>query len=269
MEQLYRIGMFAKMNKVTIKTLRYYDEINLLKPAYINQENNYRYYSSFQISVLHKIISLKQLGCSISEIKQVLEGADIATILKDKKVELIEEVDQRVSMLAKIEYYLNNPVDERESNVIIKKLPPTKVITYRRIISSYEQLNKYFPYLYEKILETKAEIKLPEYCFCIYHDGDYRDEDIDVELCQSVVEIKSDTDEVKFKEFPGVKQAACLLHHGPYDNLRSTYQKLVQWIEENDYLLVDNPRESYIDGIWNKNDVADWLTEVQIPIIKK
>ena len=53
---LYRIGMFSKMNRVTIKALRYYDEVGLLKPAYINEMTGYRYYTSEQLPVIHKIM---------------------------------------------------------------------------------------------------------------------------------------------------------------------------------------------------------------------
>ena len=42
----------------------------------------------------------------------------------------------------------------------------------------------------------------------------------------------------------------------------------MQWVEDNGYLLTNSPRESYIDGIWNQSEEADWLTEVQVPIEK-
>lgn len=42
-----------------------------------------------------------------------------------------------------------------------------------------------------------------------------------------------------------------------------------KWIEENGYTGADNPRESYIDGVWNKENENEWLTEIQIPILSK
>lgn len=44
---------------------------------------------------------------------------------------------------------------------------------------------------------------------------------------------------------------------------------MYKWIEENNYIPCDNPRESYIDGIWNKEDPEEWLTEIQVPIVSK
>lgn len=49
---MYRIGMFSKINKVTVKTLRYYDEVGLLIPAYVDEENGYRYYTSEQLPII-------------------------------------------------------------------------------------------------------------------------------------------------------------------------------------------------------------------------
>ena len=60
-EQLYKIGMFANMNRVTIKTLRYYDEQKLLLPVYVDDENGYRYYAAGQMAQLHRIIVLKNM----------------------------------------------------------------------------------------------------------------------------------------------------------------------------------------------------------------
>ncbi|SFB42581.1 hypothetical protein [Clostridium frigidicarnis] len=54
--------------------------------------------------------------------------------------------------------------------------------------------------------------------------------------------------------------AVCILHKGTYSNLRESYLYAFKWIEENRYEVIDNPRESYIDGIWNKENEEDWLT---------
>jgi len=56
---------------------------------------------------------------------------------------------------------------------------------------------------------------LPEYCFNIYHDAGYKEENIDIEVCESVVEMKEETDELKFKRMDEVPQAVCTMHKGP------------------------------------------------------
>ena len=81
---LYKIGMFAAMNRVTVKTLRFYEEQKLLIPAYINFENGYRFYELSQMQVLHKITALKQAGFTLEEIQKLNNGCDENAILLKK-----------------------------------------------------------------------------------------------------------------------------------------------------------------------------------------
>ena len=74
-ENLYRIGMFAAMNHVTIKALRYYDEQGLLAPAYVDMENGYRYYSLGQTADLQQILALKESGFSLDDGNGERDGA--------------------------------------------------------------------------------------------------------------------------------------------------------------------------------------------------
>lgn len=81
---LYRIGMFSKISKTTIKTLRHYDEVGLLAPAHTDKENGYRYYTTQQLFQLHEIIGLRQMGFSIPEVSAIMAGRDSGSC--DKKV---------------------------------------------------------------------------------------------------------------------------------------------------------------------------------------
>lgn len=70
---LYKIGEFSKLVNVPVKTLRYYDEINLFKPQEIDLFSGYRYYSEKEIEDLEVILSLKEVGFRLEEIKKILE----------------------------------------------------------------------------------------------------------------------------------------------------------------------------------------------------
>ena len=63
--------------------------------------------------------------------------------------------------------------------------------------------------------------------------------------------------------------AICTYHQGEYTNLGEAYGFLMKYIEENGYEIIDYPRERYIDGVWNKKNSNDWLTEIQVPVRKK
>ena len=51
-------------------------------------------------------------------------------------------------------------------------------------------------------------------------------------------------------------------------SIGKAYAFIYQWIEENDYEPTQNARERSIDGIWNKDDPMEWLTEIQVPVRK-
>jgi DNA-binding transcriptional MerR regulator len=71
---MYKIGEFAGIFGLSIKTLRIYDHIGLLKPAYIDKESGYRYYMPEQVQALNVIIELKSIGFSLKEIKEVVKS---------------------------------------------------------------------------------------------------------------------------------------------------------------------------------------------------
>lgn len=103
---MYKIGEFSKLSKTTIKTLRYYEKEKLLMPAFIDQNTGYRYYETKQLIELSKIMSLRQIGLSIKDIKIVLDGYDRKKILEKRKKEIEDALLLYNSELAKINYLL-------------------------------------------------------------------------------------------------------------------------------------------------------------------
>ena len=94
---------------------------------------------------------------------------------------------------------------------------------------------------------------LPEYCFTNYLEPGYKEEDILVELCETVTECKDDTGELHFKTMPKLRVAS-VFHKGSYNTLAASYESVLEYVEENGYEIVGAIRESYIDGVWNKED---------------
>ncbi|HBG0292781.1 TPA: MerR family transcriptional regulator [Clostridioides difficile] len=266
---MFSIGMFSKINKITTKTLRYYEDIGLLKPEYVDEFTKYRYYTTEQLPKLHQIITLKQMGLSLAEIKKAVENPEeVENILMNKEKEMLDVIKSEEYKIIKLRNYLTNLKGEVNMNdVIIKSLPKVKVASMRKVLKGYDELFNLFPnVMAEEMMKTECTCAVPDYCFNIYHDGEYRETDMDVEMCQAINDLKEDTDILKFKELDAVENAVCILHNGPYSTLGKTYADAFKWIEDNKYKVVGNPRESYIDGIWNKESEEDWLTEVQIPV---
>lgn len=173
-------------------------------------------------------------------------------MLLKKKSELIRKIADDTMKLSEVESYLIQKDNEGDYHIILKELPEIMVASMRTVIPDYSAL-------FDAASVKDAEMKrlgcvytVPQYCFDIYHDGEYKEHDIDVEICDVVTEKKKDSDIIKFKTMGKVETAACVLHKGSYKELPKAYAAVLKWIEENEFQMVDNPRESYIDGVWNK-----------------
>ena len=269
---MFRIGEFSKMSKTTVKTLRYYDEVGLLKPSETDRYTGYRFYTTDQLVRLHRIQAFRQIGLSIDEIKLILSGHDAVPILQKRRAELVLELAEGTNQLSRIEFILQGKEKESFMNYVatIKELPECIVYSKKMTVPNYDAYFELIPAIGESISKMYPDLKCatPEYCFIVYLDGEYKESDIRIEFCEAVDKLYPDFDDIEFKTMKALT-AVSVLHKGSYAELSQAYAFAFKWIEENGYVAANNPRENYIDGIWNKDDVADWLTELQIPIAKK
>lgn len=267
---MYQIGLFSKMNHVTVKTLHHYDDIGLLKPEKIDAATGYRYYSLGQSYTLHRINALKQMGFGLDDIKSILGGHAKNDYLQKKKAELLLEIAEKTKKLAEVEYYLGEEGEtfSRGYEVLLKELPEVIVVCKRTIISSHKALFTVMPEMGKDMAELGCVCDVREYCFNIYMDGEYKENDIDVEICEAVTKLQPPAKGLVFKTMPKVEEAACMFHKGSYATLPKAYLILMSWMESAGYEPDGLPRESYIDGIWNKESDTEWLTEIQFPVKK-
>ena len=269
---MYQIGEFSKMSKTTIKTLRYYDEIGLLKPEQVDHFTGYRFYITQQLVKLHQIQAFRQIGLSNNEIKLILVGENKKNILEKRKSQLKAELERITDQLSRIEFILTGKEEESFMNyqAIIKELPECIVYYKRLTVPNYDAYFELIPAIGKECLKSNPDLKcvVPEYCFIVYLDGEYKETDFNIEFCEAVNKFGNETAHIKFKKTESVT-AVSVMHKGSYSELSNAYAYAFKWIEENGYIAADNPRESYIDGIWNKNSEEEWLTELQIPISRK
>jgi DNA-binding transcriptional MerR regulator len=269
---MYRIGLFSKLGKVTVKTLHHYDETGLLVPAHVDEFTGYRYYTTVQLFRLNRIVALRQMGFSIADISAIVDGRDVAGILEQRRAELESQAEQVTDQLFRLNNYIQNQKEGNSMNyqAVIKEIPAYTVYSARYTLPNYAALNEIMPALGEKVGKLNPEIKCvePGYCFNVYLDGEYKDTDISVEICEAVTTKGKDGDGIVFKDIPATT-AVSVLHRGEYEKIGAAYAFAVSWAEQNGYQVTENVRESYIDGVWNKESVEDWLTEIQVPVSKK
>lgn len=116
---MYRIGEFAILTGVSVKTLRYYDYINLLKPSKIDQYTNYRYYTNEELTKFQKIEYLKKLGFTLEEIKANLANLTPHCI-EQKKEELKAKRDLIMTQIVELDL-LKESLIQNKSKVLSKR----------------------------------------------------------------------------------------------------------------------------------------------------
>ena len=265
---MYKIGDFSSMSKTTIKTLRYYEKEGLLKPVYVDLNTGYRYYETSQLMEISKIISLRQIGLSIKDIKNILNGYNMVEILNKRKKELEDDLVLFNMELSKINYLLEG--DNMKNEIFIKEIPSYVIYYCDGIISDFSKIPEFVLQAGEDCAKVNPNLKCitPDYCYISYLDGEYKEKDIKIRYGQAVEKVGKETDRIKFKMMDAIT-AVCIYHKGAYDNLRDSYNIILKFIEDNGYEVIDNPRECYIDGCWNKDNEDNYLTEIQFPIKKK
>ena len=265
---MYKIGDFSSMSKTTIKALRYYEKEGLLKPVYIDQNTGYRYYETSQLVEISKIISLRQIGLSIKDIKNILNGCDMKSILNKRKKEIKENLTIYTTQLSKINYLLEE--NNMKNEIFIKEIPSYIIYYSDGIISDFSKIPEFVLQAGAECAKANPNLKCitPNYCYISYLDGEYKEENIKIRYAEAVEEFGEETKQIKFMKTTPVT-AVCIYHKGSYENLRQSYNIILKYIEDNGYEIIDNVRECYIDGCWNKDNSDDYLTEIEFPVRKK
>ena len=262
---MLKISEFSKLSHLTVKALRFYEKEGLLRPASIDEWNNYRFYETSQLETAARIKSYRQLDLSIEEIKAVFAGGDVKKILQEKSRSLSKEkhlIESRLSII-------NSILEDKEMKYqVTEKVIPEKIVyTAETVLKSYSDCMQWIPSVGQECLKLNPGMKCaePPYEFCEYLDGEYKETDIRIRHNEAVTAFGKENELIRFKTLPEAKVLS-IYHKGAYDKIGEAYAFLMKYAEQNRYKAAGLIRECYIDGIWNKESEEDWLTEIQLPV---
>ncbi|MGN1329082.1 MAG: MerR family transcriptional regulator [Eubacterium sp.] len=262
---MLKIGEFSKLSMLTVKALRFYEKEGLLVPATVDRFTGYRFYETNQLEAAALIKALRQLDFSVEEIKSHLNGTPLKEILFVKEQELLKERTDISTKLSIIKYLSEEK--EMKYQAVIKEIPETIVYSEERLLKDYSEVTMLVLSSGTECrrLNPNIECAKPDYCFCEYLDGEHKEKDIRARYSQAITKAGVENERIKFRTLPRTK-AICIYHKGAYDMLGEAYAFIIKYASENGYKISDFPRECYIDGMWNKENVEDWLTEIQLPV---
>ena len=266
-----KIGEFSRLMQVSVKTLRYYEQRGLLLPDEVDEWTGYRYYSIDQMQRLRDIRELQKLGFSLDEIWELYEE-DSHTPNIHQLTEKIRETEVLLKQLiARRDLLIGWRNARKEMKKMekfsIQSLPEIIVASHREVIPNYSALG---PLCVEKIgpemLRLGCKCPPPGYCFTVEHNKEYTPTNIDIEYCEQVEDMGTDSDIIQFKRLPAVPRALCMKHVGPYERFYESFTEAFRYIDEHGLKPTDLHRTCYIDGSWNQEDPEKWLSVIQIPI---
>jgi effector-binding domain-containing protein len=270
---MFRIGEFSKLSRVSARALRLYDRMGLLRPAEVDRYTGYRYYTAAQFMRLNRIVALKDMGFTLEEIAALLDGgldgAELRGIFKAKRAAQLQNMQTAAELLTRVESRLKLIETEDtmgKYDVILKDIAPLHAVSLRTVIRSVRLLGKPWQEMMCYIERRKIEPSGP--LQTIYHDGIYKERDLDVEAVVPVATKAPEEEGFKNGVIPGTT-AAPAAHKGPYTGLIEAYGALLHWIEDNGYTVTGPERELYYEGHFSTDDPEQFVTEIQIPVGKR
>lgn len=270
---MIRIGDFSKFSRVSVKALRYYDEMGLLKPVSVDRFTGYRLYEYSQLSTLNRILALKELGFSLEEIGRLLDNGlsveQMRGMLKLRETEARQRVREETERLERIEARLREIEQENNMSnydVVIKNVEAVKVASVRDVVPTPPEQGGLWREL-EGYL-AMHRVRPSGACFTLYHDDEYKERDWDLEVCEPIEGDVSESRRVKVRSLPAMSMA-CAIHDGPFATINEAYNAILKWIDVNGYRINGSCREVYLNPAKNGSQTdPNTVTEIQYPVEK-
>ena len=271
---MLKIGEFSKLSRISVRMLRHYDEIGLLKPAQVDPFTDYRYYREDQLPTAGRIAALKDMGFSLADIVKILEIYDDREKLerffsaRRRELEaLSQETTHKLTLLDAAQRRLRKE-ENMSYNVTIKTIPVRYAATVHMTLPRYEDEGM----IWSTLLSETAPLKLAEAdpCLCAvtYLDGEYKEENVEMMAWKTVKGSYPDTEHVKFRTLPQVTVASCT-YQGSYTQITDVYAAVIAWMEANGYEPAEPMFNIYHVSPHETQNPDEFVTEICYPVKKK
>lgn len=283
---MFKIGEFARIAQISVRMLRHYDKLGLIKPGYTDHTTGYRYYSLDQLPRLHRLLALKDLGLSLEQVMRLL-GEDVSNselrgMLRLKQAELRQQIDEAALRLERVEQRLNLLEEDGHQpsyEVVVKNVPATYALTCYRTLPPLTPAG-FGEFFYEgshairKLgLGYQTAFAMSYNPYSIFRrsfseEWPYRFEAVFTVENSDVPPIPLKGDFwLRGREIPGCNLVASTLHVGSDRTRPQAHQALCRWMEQHGY-AIDGPVRDIFLRRGDHPESEAHLTEIQYPIRK-
>lgn len=266
---MYGIGTVARLAQVSVRTLRHYDDLGLLKPAYVDPVTGYRHYTPEQVLRLHRILVLRDLGVPLSEIGRLIDDnvtvEQLRGILRLRQAEARARLAEQTQQLTRVETRLAQLEEEpmADYEVIVKRLDPMRVVTLTEDLPGVEAIGAACDRMYPRLHAALARhrVQFDGLSLALYEDTEDDGRPLRLTTALRIPGgMTIDDDGLATVELPAVERAATTVVHGAPDKFAGAFRALHEWIDRTGNKPTSFDRELYIDCDGPRDT---WVTELQ------
>ena len=269
MKEFFTIGEISKLFNINSKTLRYYDEIDLFKPSYVDEHNKYIYYSIYQFECLETIQYLKELGLSLSKIKYHLNTLNLSSIVDSLEYQN-KIIEEKINELKLIQQKINKKIFQIQDAVQLDFLDQIREIDFeQRCVIEYKENISYkgvelLVRKLAKVSEYKVSLTYGDVGISISKDN--LKNKIYTEYNRAFVIVEEGQYEKNIvKVFPKSKYLS-IRYNGYHKDAPKYYKKLDEYIIKNNYEIIDDSIEIQLVDPSLITCESEMVSEIQIPV---
>jgi DNA-binding transcriptional MerR regulator len=273
---VYGIGTVARLAQVSVRTLRHYDEIGLLLPAWVDPQTGYRWYTPEQLHRLHRILVLRDLGVSLTEIGTLLDAEvtieQLRGILLLREAEARERMEAETQRLARVEARLRHIEEETmaEYEIAVKRVAPVRVMALAEDVARIEDIGPTEQRLFPRLEAAASSADVQRAPGPSIADIDFTGGGIRVTVGIPVADATViDRDGITDMILSGLERAATTVVSGEPD-YDEAFTALVQWADETGETRLGHSREVYLScegpstpGSSNSRSPRRWPRDVE------
>jgi DNA-binding transcriptional MerR regulator/effector-binding domain-containing protein len=259
----FRIGEFARRGRVSVKALRHYEAIGLLRPAHVDAATGYRHYAADQLDDLHRLMVLRALGLSLERIRQVLQDDPsperMRRLLDERRAAVARRIDAEQAQLAAIEARIRHLEGDRDAapGAVVRDVPAAFVASLRRVVPEYTMVDA----LFDEIARALPDTARIAGHGAVWHHCAPHKRQID---CEALVLLERPVSarKIRLYQLPACR-AACVVHPSDEEDFASARAAAKAAVADQPFEIEGPMRERYFSSAGdNRFD----LTEIQFPL---
>ncbi|HKU42006.1 MAG TPA: MerR family transcriptional regulator [Polyangiales bacterium] len=255
---MFKIGEFSRIARVSMRLLRYYDELGLLRPAHTDTSNGYRYYTAAQLTDLNRILVLRDLGFPLEQIARLLSEGVSNEELRGMLLMRRAEIEQAQAEQALRLRFLESRIAALESNtedipddVVIRSEPERRYLSLRTRHASFASA-------VALVLELQREVPrqlgrgVTGTLLGVSHSPDFEPDDLDLELGYALhaepdrLPVLSGERRLELRTLPGHARVATCVRVGSPLAAHLTTSRIARYLEASGYRMAGPNREIFL-----------------------